>query len=138
MNKFNTANYLITVLILSLLLLHGCVGGTSSDIATQKKRKGGLSRKVVHSTIKSYISEVSECYEEALITKNDILGKIVFQWTINMNGDVEDIIVKNSTLNDNKLVSICIISKIEHWKFPKPFGGKVIIKYPFVLDKSGF
>ncbi len=112
MNKFNTANYLITVLILSLLLLHGCVGGTSSDIASKKKErvvyKGGLSRKVVHSIINSHLSEVRECYEEALLTKNDIKGKIVFQWTINMNGDVEDIIVKNSTLNDNNLVSICI------------------------------
>jgi hypothetical protein len=99
--------------------------------------KGGMSREVVKRVIDQHLEEITYCYETALMNDPSILGRIVFEWKILMNGRVGEIRIVASSVSSHDLHA-CIKSAIKAWQFPKPVGSEVVVSYPFVFDLVSF
>jgi len=101
------------------------------------KIEGGMSREMVKRVIDQHLSEITYCYESALISNPTIMGRIAFEWKILMSGEVGEIRILASSVNSHE-VHDCIKSTIKSWQFPKPVGSEVIVSYPFVFDLVAF
>jgi len=101
------------------------------------KIEGGMSREMVKRVIDQHLSEITYCYESALISNPSIMGRIAFEWKILMSGEVGEIRILASSVNSHE-VHDCIQSAIKSWQFPKPVGTEVIVSYPFVFDLVAF
>lgn len=101
------------------------------------KIEGGMSREMVKRVIDQHLQEITYCYETALMSNPGILGRIVFEWKILMDGSVGEIRIAASSINSHEIHD-CIKSAIRSWRFPKPVGTEVIVSYPFVFDLVAF
>lgn len=101
------------------------------------KIEGGMSREMVKRVIDQHLQEITFCYETALMSNPSILGRIVFEWKILMDGSVGEIRIVASSINSHEIHD-CIKSAIKSWRFPKPQGTEVIVSYPFVFDLVAF
>lgn len=101
------------------------------------KIEGGMSREMVKRVIDQHLSEITYCYESALISNPTIMGRIAFEWKILMSGEVGEVRILASSVNSHE-VHDCIKSAIKSWQFPKPVGTEVIVSYPFVFDLVAF
>jgi hypothetical protein len=98
---------------------------------------GGMSRQAVKRVIDQHLDEVTYCYETALISNPSIMGKMIFEWRILMNGEVGEVRIKSSTVNSHE-IHACIKAAIKTWQFPQPKGSTVVVSYPFIFDVVGF
>ena len=102
------------------------------------KIEGGMSREAVKRVIDQHISEISYCYESALMSNPSISGRVTFEWKILGSGKVGEIRIVSSSLNSDDLHRR-IKALIKTWQFPEPVGGaEVVVSYPFVFDQVGF
>ena len=101
------------------------------------KIQGGMSREMVKRVIDQHLQEITYCYENALISNPNILGRMVFEWKILMDGHVGEIRIVASSVNSH-VIHDCIKSAIKSWQFPKPVGTEVVVSYPFVFDLVSF
>ena len=101
------------------------------------KIKGGMSREMVKRVIDQHLEEITFCYETALMSNPNILGRMVFEWKIMMNGRVGEIRIVASSVNSHE-IHTCIKTAIKTWQFPKPVGAEVVVSYPFVFDLVSF
>ena len=133
-------------------LLRGRVGslkaraGTGTRVRGRVRRaptraiaaKGGhLSREAIQQVVSRHMNQVQACYERQLITNPGLAGKIVFDWVISPSGSVSSARQVRSSVR-SPAVSSCILALIRSWRFPKPVGGSVQVRYPFVFRVSGF
>jgi hypothetical protein len=94
----------------------------------------------IHSTVRTNLRDIKNCYEEALNKKapeGKIEGKIVAGWEFDKDGTVtKSWIVEKKTTLKNEQVKSCVIAKINTWKFPpNPAGNVTVIDaYPFSLN----
>jgi hypothetical protein len=119
----------------------GKVAGTvvSAPASGFQHRGGGgtLARELIAKVINEHLGEVRGCYERALLREAGLAGKLVLEWTIDLNGHVEEIKVKQSTVKGADVPN-CIVGSLKGWIFPKPSGGKVMVSYPFLFNSVGF
>ncbi len=86
-------------------------------------------RKVIHKNR----SQIRACYERQLQRNHELEGKLGVKWVIGATGAVVRVMITEDTLH-NDLVSTCVISRIEAWRFPQPAGGGIVeVNYPFVF-----
>lgn len=79
-------------------------------------------------------AEVRRCYEYALRNAIEPAGKIIMQFTILENGDVEYVQPTENTTGSDTLAS-CVATAIDRLEFsPGPVGGSVVHRYPFVFS----
>lgn len=98
---------------------------------------GSLDKELIRRVIEQHKAQIRYCYEKELVRNPGLFGKLGMVWTIQADGSVRDVSVKQTTMNDPN-VERCIASKIRTWMFPKPKGGGiVIVNYPFVFKSSG-
>lgn len=112
-------------------------GMVTAKMSRTVKIEGGMSRAMVKRVIDQHLEEITYCYETALMSKPSILGRIVFEWKILMNGRVGEIRIVASSVNSHEIHN-CIKSAIKSWQFPKPTGTEVVVSYPFVFDLVSF
>jgi outer membrane biosynthesis protein TonB len=101
------------------------------------KIEGGMSREMVKRVIDQHLQEITYCYENALMSNPNLLGRMVFEWKILMDGRVGEIRIVASSVNSHEIHD-CIKSAIRSWQFPKPMGAEVVVSYPFVFDLVSF
>jgi len=101
------------------------------------KVRGHLSREAIAKVVRAHLREVQYCYEKALLMNSNLQGKVVMEWTIATSGKVTVVKTKQNTMA-TPAVAMCISAKIKTWKFPKPKGGIVVVKYPFIFNTVGF
>ena len=99
--------------------------------------QGGMSREMVKRVIDQHLEEIQYCYESALMENSAIMGRIVYEWKILMDGRVGEVRIASSTVNSHQIHD-CIKAAIKSWQFPKPVGTEVVVSYPFVFDLVGF
>lgn len=98
---------------------------------------GSLDKELIRRVIEQHKAQIRYCYEKELVRNPGLFGKLGMVWTIQGDGTVRDVSVKQTTMNDPN-VERCIAGKIRTWQFPKPKGGGIIIvNYPFVFKSSG-
>lgn len=104
---------------------------TSDAVAIQ----GGLDADAVRNVVNRHIKSVQFCYNNNLVRRPDMKGKVTVDIVLNANGGVNDVRVKDSTLGDAD-TETCIVDKVKRWQFPAPTQAPVTISYPFVFVKS--
>lgn len=112
-------------------------GMVSAKMSRTVKIEGGMSRAMVKQVIDQHLEEITYCYETALMSNPSILGRIVFEWKILMDGRVGEIRIVASSVNSHEIHN-CIKSAIKSWQFPRPTGSEVVVSYPFVFDLVSF
>jgi outer membrane biosynthesis protein TonB/pSer/pThr/pTyr-binding forkhead associated (FHA) protein len=112
-------------------------GMVTAKMSRSVKIQGGMSREMVKRVIDQHLEEISYCYETALMTNPSIMGRIVFEWKIRMDGSVGQVNIVASSINSHD-VHNCIKAAIKSWQFPKPVGTEVVVSYPFVFDLVAF
>lgn len=97
---------------------------------------GGLDPDIIAAVIKRYLPQIRNCYEQQLVLNPRLRGKVTVSFLIGGKGSVDTSKVFNTTLKSVEAEN-CMIQKILTWKFPKPRGGgKVGVKYPFLLQST--
>jgi outer membrane biosynthesis protein TonB len=71
------------------------------------------------------------------MTNPSIMGRIVFEWKIRMDGSVGQVRVVASSINSHSIHG-CIQAAIKSWQFPRPVDTEVVVSYPFVFDLVAF
>ena len=106
-------------------------------IPGQANVRGSLDKEIIRRIIRRHINEVKYCYEQELLKKPELGGRVVVQFTISAAGQVIASVLQNSTMG-NVRVENCVVQAVRRWEFPKPLGGGiVIVSYPFVLTPAG-
>jgi len=95
---------------------------------------GGLDRDTVRNVISSYRGQIRTCYERALLTRNNLEGRIVYEWRIGTDGHVVTTQVIRSTIHSPNLAS-CVQDVIKQMTFPKASNNRPTrVIYPFVFQ----
>jgi hypothetical protein len=98
-----------------------------------KQTGGELSKEEIQKVINQHIGEIQYCYEKQLRTQPGLSGRVVLDWTVNLQGKVTVVKVSQSTLASSEATN-CMMQKLKTWKFPSPRGGAVSIVFPFVFN----
>ena len=85
--------------------------------------------------IKENQNTVNNCFNKELSNNSKLSGKVMMCWHIWTNGELRNARVCSSTLK-NEQVESCLVSSLEHWKFPKPNGGICAVKFPFTFGST--
>lgn len=94
---------------------------------------GALDPEVIAAIIRRYLPQIQHCYEQQLVVKPKLRGKVVVSFLITGDGGVKAPKIAESSLQDDPTES-CILQKVAGWSFPKPKGGGTVgVKYPFLL-----
>jgi hypothetical protein len=113
-------------------LMAGMFGG--EDVA--KPEAVGLEKEQLASVVKKHTNEMRHCYEQALVRKPTLAGKVVLRWVVKPDGSVAEVEVTENTLKDAGAVE-CLRSRPPKWRFPKPANGEdVVVSYPFVFQAA--
>lgn len=99
--------------------------------------RGALDKEIVRRIVRRHLNEVRYCYEQSLVRRPSLSGRVVASFTIAGTGLVMSSVLQSSTLGEPAAES-CIVNAIRRWDFPKPQGGGlVIVSYPFQLSPAG-
>jgi hypothetical protein len=94
---------------------------------------GGLSREQVRRTIRQHINEVRFCYEQALVRRPDLEGRVAVSFIISPSGSVQSA-SSTSTVNDNRIAT-CVEQRVRTWDFPSSQGATGVT-YPFIMQSA--
>ena len=95
---------------------------------------GGLDKSLIDAVIKRNMSQIRYCYQRQLAKNPTLSGKIKVKFVIAKDGSVSKASIDSSTMGGaGKPVQSCIVGRFKKFKFPKPNGGIVIVKYPFIF-----
>jgi TonB family protein len=99
--------------------------------------RGALDKEIVRRIIRRHINEVKYCYEQELVRRPTLGGRITVQFTIAPTGQVLASVLQSSTMA-NVRVESCTLQAVRRWAFPQPVGGGLVtVSYPFVLTPAG-
>lgn len=116
----------------------GAVAGTVTHAVSRNVgAQGSIDKEAVAKVINSHLSEVSGCYERALLKTPGLAGKIVLEWQITTTGSVGLAKTKSSTMQ-SPAVEGCILTALKGWHFPAAKGAGVLITYPFMFNSVGY
>ncbi|MCB9596520.1 MAG: energy transducer TonB [Sandaracinaceae bacterium] len=95
---------------------------------------GALSRDQVRRTVRQHINEVRFCYEQGLVSRPDLEGRVAVSFIVTPAGVVQSsTVASDSTGNDQ--VAGCVSSAVRRWTFPSA-EGLTGVTYPFVFQSN--
>ncbi|MCX6119380.1 MAG: AgmX/PglI C-terminal domain-containing protein, partial [Proteobacteria bacterium] len=122
-----------------LAALKASIWGTPLDNKLSKRiiepKSGVIDEKAVEKSIAQGRFQLQLCFELALRRNQSEQGLMEWQWNIDTKGQLSDLNLINTTMRDQELIN-CVRKRISSWKFPKPKGGSVVIKYPFEFSRD--
>jgi len=95
--------------------------------------KGEVSRQDIEAILEKRLPQIQNCYQTALLETSGISGKLLLRWSISKSGEVEQVLIEKSQLENAELHS-CIVQEIAKTEFPKPEGGSVILRLPLTFS----
>ena len=101
----------------------------------QDSGNGALPKSAIQKVVKANIQQIQACYETQLAKKPSLAGKVIIQWIIDEEGAVTTAVTTDSTLNSSATED-CLVQLVSKWRFPKPDGGTVVVKYPFIFSPA--
>lgn len=104
-----------------------------SGEATSGVPRGSLTKAEIRRTIESKLADVRSCYEDALVMRPSLRGRVSTRFVIDSAGNVHSSEVLDNQTGDDEL-ACCVNHVLRTWTFPRPEGcGIVVVHYPFVL-----
>lgn len=108
------------------------VAAIQSKIATESPEiEGEMDEETVRKIALKNQASLKYCFQKAQLRNPELSGKIVIRLTVDADGNVVDISVEQSTIDDQEMVS-CVVRMVKRWKFPAT-GGEVNITFPLVF-----
>lgn len=98
----------------------------SSDV------EGSLTQKQIETVIRAHAAGIKYCYESELVRFPKLDGKITVKWWIDEEGIVFKAAIDSSTV-ENANLEECVLRQVKRWQFPKPGGGTVLVRFPFIF-----
>lgn len=108
---------------------------TSDNPRIEEPMAGKLAPALVERTISAGRYQLRLCYELALRRNQALKGSMEWRWQIDTQGRISNLDLLQTSIKDDELVR-CVYDKIANWKFPKPKGGSVEIRYPFEFSRD--
>ena len=104
------------------------VAGVTTGIVTTR---GSLDKEIIRRVVRLHMNEVKYCYDQELVRKANLGGRVSVQFIIAATGQVINSFVQSTTMS-NVRVEKCVVDAVKRWEFPKPTGGGIaIVSYPF-------
>lgn len=93
-----------------------------------------LDRDSIRRVIYVHVKQIRHCYQLALLKQPTLQGKVVLSFDINPMGQVEELGIRETTLQSPSLLD-CVSESMRTWEFPRaPFAsGNLRVIYPFVF-----
>ena len=91
---------------------------------------GGLTRDQIRTIIARHRPEVRYCYEQALVGRPGLEGRVTVGFQIAQDGHVV-----NSTASGMSGVDTCVAQATSRWHFPSS-SMPTVVTYPFVLEST--
>ncbi len=93
--------------------------------------RGSLDKEIIRRVVHLHMNEVKYCYDQELVRKAGLEGRLSIQFVISPLGQVLSSVLQSSTMG-NVHVEKCVVDAVKRWGFPKPTGGGIaIVSYPF-------
>jgi len=93
---------------------------------------GFLSREQLERVVRRHSRGIRYCYERELQDDPALEGRIVANWTIDLDGHVSRRSIETNSMG-NRNVESCLLREIGRMRFPEPDGGMVVVTYPFTF-----
>lgn len=121
----------------SLAALKGSTWGVpvKEEPKIQEPVFGHIDPSTIEKTVSAGRYQLRLCYELALRRNQAAKGSMEWRWKINTQGRISNIDLLHSSIKDEELAR-CIHDKIATWKFSKPKGGSVEVRYPFEFSRD--
>jgi hypothetical protein len=103
--------------------------------AVIEPKSGTIAQSLVEKTIAAGRYQVRLCYELSLRRNQVTSGTMEWKWLIDTQGKITSLELVRSSIKDEELVK-CVRQKIASWKFARPRGGSVEIRYPFEFSRD--
>ena len=94
---------------------------------------GFLSQEEILRVVRLRRRGIRACYENALLDDRSLQGRIVVNWTIDLDGSVSRRSVEQNDTGSRDLET-CLLREIRRMRFPEPDGGMVVVTFPFSFD----
>lgn len=91
---------------------------------------GGLTREQIRSVIARHRPEVRFCYEQGLIGRPELQGRVTVGFQISQDGHVSA-----SSAQGMAGVDTCVAQAVQRWQFPAS-PGPTAVSYPFILEST--
>lgn len=98
---------------------------------------GTIDREGVTRAFVRRLPAVSRCAEEKLQRAPGGLPKVVVEFVVETNGKVHDVAIDGAPPSDAQY-GACLVEVVKTLKVPKPKGGPVTIRYPFIICGTGY
>lgn len=99
--------------------------------------RGHLQRELVRRTVRRHQNELRFCYEQELVQRPDLEGRVTVAAIVSATGSVQTASIANTTL-DNARVEGCVAQAVRRWTFPAPTDeGVVGIVVPITFQADG-
>jgi TonB family protein len=93
--------------------------------------RGSLDKDIIRRVVHLHMNEVKYCYDQELVKKVALEGRVSIQFVISPQGQVISSVLQSTTMN-NLRVEKCVVDAVKRWPFPSPSGGGIaIVSYPF-------
>jgi len=92
--------------------------------------EGYLSRDQIERVVRRHARGIRYCYERELQDDADLEGRIVVNWTINLDGHVSRRSIESNDMGTRD-VENCLLREVGRMRFAEPDGGLVLVRYPF-------
>jgi len=98
---------------------------------------GTLDKEIIRREVRRHMNEVRYCYDQGLVRKPELQGRLVVRFTIAPTGRVLAAAPQSSTLMMASVES-CVVQAVQRWQFPQPAGGGLaMVSYPFLFSRAG-
>lgn len=95
-----------------------------------------LSPEAIEHVVQGEISDVHQCYENALVAHPELTGRVVVRFHVHSTGNVLAAEIAESTLGEaGQGVAECIVEHVDDWHFPQA-AHDVAVTFPFVLEPA--
>lgn len=94
---------------------------------------GTLDKEQIRKAVRAQWPTVRRCFEQPDASS----GKLVVRFVIGPDGRVTNSELAQPTTFPNTTVT-CVLKAVKGVKTAPPFGGSVLVTYPFIIDATGF
>lgn len=114
----------------------GRIRGTVQNVRALTKVACDMDRDAVRRVVEGATGRITGCYEQALLKRSDLSGKLTIEWELDARGHPNDVKVRLSTVGE-PAVGACVLDVIRKLSFPSPPGGQsCVISYPFIFSTN--
>ena len=88
----------------------------------------------IQRVVRRHKPEVRFCYEQALVSRPDLEGRVAVRFIVQPDGHVSTSVTQNQTIGSDR-VSECVTNAVTRWGFPQS-EGITAVTYPFVFHTN--